>query len=218
MEKKRSNSSKQPARAHPTLLSDTFNLLLMLMVLSVLAWLLLLGWFSIKIIFSNNYDSNFYIQEILDSQFNYINYYNPYVISIITLIFKKIQHLIQPLLDYAGASMMSKNLIHILCGTLEIILTRMCIFLLSIPFLIVIFGVFIIDGLVQRDIRKFQGERESALFFHRAKLLSSTLFGFIFFLFLAMPIQISSQYILIPMSLICGFILMYSIKNFKKYM
>ena len=51
--------------------------------------------------------------------------------------------------------------------------------------------VLIVDGLGQRDIRKFQGARESAFIFHRIKPLTATLFYAAFLAYSSAPCFVS---------------------------
>jgi len=76
----------------------------------------------------------------------------------------------------------------------------------------------VIDGLVQRDIRKFKGSRESALFFHRIKPLAIHFLFFTFFIYMVLPLPISPELILIPMAIISGICISLSIKSYKKYL
>lgn len=218
MEPKKSIPSRQNVKSHPTLLDNIFKKAFILILLSLVSWLLLLAWFGAKAVFLANYNAGFDIQAILESQFSFIGRYHKEILEMIFAHFNHIEYLVNSLFNYVLSPITSRNTANIVCGSLEIITVKISIFIISLPFIIVILGVFIIDGLVQRDVRKFQGERESTLFFHRSKSLSTTLFTFIFFIFMALPFPVSPQVILVPMSFLCGLIAMISIKNFKKYM
>jgi hypothetical protein len=217
METKKASPPRQHGKSHPTLLSNIISTIIILVLLSIISWFFLLGWFGIEVIFSVNNNANSLIQEILTGQFNFINSYNPKILEMILDNLKHIEYIFYLEFNYSINGTTSTSLTNILYGTFEIIVSRICVFLMSIPFLVVILGIYIIDGLVQRDIRKFRGERESTLFFHRSRLLLNRLFNLIFFIFMAMPFAVSPQFILIPMGFLCGLIAMISIKHFKKY-
>jgi len=74
------------------------------------------------------------------------------------------------------------------------------------------------DGLVQRDIRKFQNARESALFFHRSKSFLSMLFFMGYFLFIVVPVDISLTFCLALIALAIAYFVQVSTKKFKKYL
>jgi hypothetical protein len=218
MEKKTSNPQRRQPKSNPTLLGGTFNILGILILLGIIAWVLLLSWFLAREFFLKNYDPSFFINEILNNEINYIQYYQPKNATLILTYIKEIQSASNFVSSYVESNPIVVNFIDTVSGISKIIVTRLSIFIMAMPFLMVIFGLFVIDGLVQRDIRKFRGERESTLFFHRAKLLCKKLFIFIFFLFMVLPCSASPEYILTPLGFVCGMTAMLSIKNFKKYM
>ena len=105
----------------------------------------------------------------------------------------------------------------ILVSTTKIVLARFFTFIEFLPCLLVILFVFIVDGLVQRDKRKFHGARESALLFHRLKPLGGVSFYGLFFAYMAVPIMLPSTVFLLPMACLTSVFTMLSIKYFKKY-
>jgi len=105
----------------------------------------------------------------------------------------------------------------VIINTTKLIWARLHLFIHYIPFITVIFVIFIIDGLVQRDIRKFQCARESAFIFHRLKPLASQMCCVTFFCYMCVPINISSEYFFVPMACLSGLFIKLSVENFKKY-
>jgi len=81
-----------------------------------------------------------------------------------------------------------------------------------------LYFIFFADGLIQRDIRKFQGARESTLFFHRIKPLSIFFIYTIFFIYMATPLPLPPELTLIPMILLSGLSTMLTIRTYKKYL
>ena len=70
----------------------------------------------------------------------------------------------------------------------QLIYLRCQLFFLSGPLLLSIAGLGLLDGLVQRDIRKYQSTRESSLFFHRSKAFLLFFFYSSYFLFIRIKI------------------------------
>lgn len=105
----------------------------------------------------------------------------------------------------------------VLIETAEIVIDRLFIFILSLPLWGSLLFVMTVDGLVQRDIRKFQAARESTFLFHWLKLLTSKLFYSFFLVYMSIPWVIQPQTLLLPMALIVSVLVMLSIKNYKKY-
>ena len=97
-------------------------------------------------------------------------------------------------------------------------LVRLSILVLSIP----LFGLSImtatVDGLMRRDIRKFGAGRESSFIYHRAKMMIGPLIVAPWVLYLAAPISIHPQLILIPCAISLGVAIVVTIATFKKYL
>jgi len=75
-----------------------------------------------------------------------------------------------------------------------------------------------VDGLVKRDLRKFNNARESTLFFHRSKSLLSTLFFTAYFLFMVTPLPINPAFWIMSLALLVGLVICLAIQQFKKYL
>ena len=111
------------------------------------------------------------------------------------------------------------NLWHaIFVSVINISLTKLSIVLRWIPLLILSITLSLIDGLVQRDIRKFQGARESSFIFHRVKYLFSMCFYFPLFFYFVYPVDIDEQWFLLPMLIALSLLTYLSAKHFKKYL
>lgn len=186
--------------------------------LSVMAWFLLVIWFSIKWIVDKNSSALSIIHVILENQFKTISHHHPVLLNIIVSKFNIMSHNLHALLEKGISHSLTENVTHLFIGTLEIITTRFVVFVMYLPLVVMILIIFIIDGLVQRDIRKFKVERESALFFHRLKPLSGMMVYLLYFIYLASPWNLALATLLVPMILISGIFAMLSIKHFKKYL
>ncbi len=110
------------------------------------------------------------------------------------------------------------TIVTMLADTLEVVTDRLWIFILSIPLWASLLFVMTVDGLGQRDIRKFQAARESTFLFHRLKLLTSHVFYGFFLFFMSTPWVIEPSILLLPMILTVSILLMLSIKYYKKYL
>lgn len=102
-------------------------------------------------------------------------------------------------------------------GVTEIILGRILIFILSIPLFLLCLSIGLVDGLVQRDIRKFQGARESTLLFHETKRGLSFWFYVPLLVYMILPWAAPPTWFLLPMAVVSGFLLRLNIQTFKKY-
>ena len=98
-------------------------------------------------------------------------------------------------------------------------------FIERLQFFVAGFGVIVVfvllgfvDGLVKRDIRKFNNDRESTLFFHRSKTLLTTIFFTEYFLFIVTPINIDLSFCLILIAIGTGCLVQVSTRQFKKYL
>ena len=107
---------------------------------------------------------------------------------------------------------------HIVLSVTDIILSRLFIFLLAVPLLALILLISATDGLVKRDIRKFQGARESAFAFHRTKHLLQVCFFLPFFIYLGFPFAMTPIPILAIQALLLGTVVWLATTYFKKYL
>ena len=98
----------------------------------------------------------------------------------------------------------------------ELMIMKLVTLFLSLFGIALIMLVGVVDGLVQRDIRKFSGARETALLYHRAKSIALSFIIIGFFVYLILPLNIAPEFILIPTAAISAYFLMVSIKLFKK--
>ena len=95
---------------------------------------------------------------------------------------------------------------------------RLAVLALSAPAFILLVLVGMIDGLVQRDIRRWSGGRESAFIYHWAKkfILPSLMLPWM--LYLAMPISIHPTLIVLPFAVLFALAMTVMTSTFKKYL
>ena len=87
-----------------------------------------------------------------------------------------------------------------------------------LPFFLVALTVGAVDGLVQRDIRKFQAAPDRALFFHAIKRRLTWIWSVPLLLYFVLPWPLSPFVILVPLALGLGLAVQGSLCGFKKYL
>lgn len=95
---------------------------------------------------------------------------------------------------------------------------RLSILFLSIPAFILFGLVGMVDGLMQRDIRRWTGGNESAFIYHWAKRFALPVLIVGWILYLAIPTSIHPNYIITPCALTFGLVIMVMSSKFKKYL
>jgi hypothetical protein len=217
MERKQVTHPRRQNKLYATLLGVFFKSLLILMMINIISWLFLIIFFGTKVLFSIDAGTVLDMNKILSYQLSFIHHYYPYFDKAVQYL-ESYKNLVESIISYITNPPIYSIITIIVWVSLEIIVTRCIIFLMSVPFLLVILILFFIDGLVQRDVRKYKGERESALFFHRIKPLIFISFILIFCIYMSIPFLVSPQFVLFSMVFISGFFTLLTIKSFKKYM
>lgn len=95
---------------------------------------------------------------------------------------------------------------------------RLVILTLTIPLFVLAAFTGLVDGLVQRDLRKFGSGRESSYLYHKAR---GTIFPFVMVPwvgYLALPISVSPFLILMPCAFFIGLSIHITALSFKKYL
>ncbi len=100
----------------------------------------------------------------------------------------------------------------------KIFFIRILVIFLSLPLLILVCLVAVTDGLVERDLRKAGGGRESSMVFNIAKISIKPLLILTFMVYLAWPEKINPVYIILPFSLAVAFALRTYFEKLKKYL
>jgi integrating conjugative element membrane protein (TIGR03747 family) len=113
-------------------------------------------------------------------------------------------------------SALKTRILPLLTGVVAVVIYRLWVFITALPLLALSLGLGLIDGLVQRDIRKFQGAGETALLFHRLKRGGAALFFVPFFLYMAWLSPVSPLRFFLPMAAGLGLWLALTMRFFKK--
>ncbi|UQI28519.1 TIGR03747 family integrating conjugative element membrane protein [Pseudomonas bijieensis] len=121
--------------------------------------------------------------------------------------------------DYVGVlySHLENNLIAAAFSVL-IFIIRLLVLCLSAPLFFVAAFIGLIDGLVQRDIRRFGAGRESGYVYHRAKACVMPLLTLPWIIYLALPVSMNAAVILLPCAVLLGGVISLTASRFKKYL
>ncbi len=104
----------------------------------------------------------------------------------------------------------------VLNSTMSIVM-RLLLFFKNLPLFLSFIILAVMDGLVMRDIRKFQAARESALWFHRVKVTLIYFFYSGFLFYLSVPDEIDLESVLICIMLSVSILIQVLVKGYKKY-
>jgi len=98
------------------------------------------------------------------------------------------------------------------------VIVRVAILILSSPVFVLFAIVGLVDGLMLRDIRKFTGGHESSFVYHLSKsaVMPFLIFGWV--LYLALPISVHPNWIVLPFGLFFGLAILVTASKFKKYL
>lgn len=95
---------------------------------------------------------------------------------------------------------------------------RLAILVMALP----AFGLFALvglcDGLVQRDLRRWGGGRESSFIYHHAKKFVVPMFIGVWVVYLGMPVSVNPSWIIVPFAALFGVSLAITAATFKKYL
>ncbi len=95
---------------------------------------------------------------------------------------------------------------------------RLAVLILSAPAFVLLVLIGIIDGLVQRDIRRWSGGRESAFIYHWAKKFIMPSLTLPWMIYLAMPLSIHPNLIVLPFAVLFAVAVRVMTSTFKKYL
>jgi integrating conjugative element membrane protein (TIGR03747 family) len=100
----------------------------------------------------------------------------------------------------------------------QIFAVRLAVLILAFPAFILLAMLGLVDGLVQRDIRRWSGGRESSFIYHWAKkaLYPSLILPWI--IYLAMPESVHPNLIVLPFAVLFAVSVMVMASTFKKYL
>lgn len=121
---------------------------------------------------------------------------------------QKLHHIFGTIESYVIAAI---NIVQVFCA-------RIAVLCLAGPLFVLIAIVGVVDGLVQRDLRRWGGGRESSYLYHYAKRSNGVFLLSAGVLYLALPLSIPPVLILLPFAVLLGISLSITASMFKKYL
>ncbi len=95
---------------------------------------------------------------------------------------------------------------------------RLTVLMMAAPLFLMLILVGLVDGLVQRDLRRWGGGRESAYVYHYAKRSNLFLLGLGAIVYLAVPVSLHPSMVLVPFAAACAITVGVTASRFKKYL
>ena len=159
-----------------------------------------------------------YVQHLLTGQLNYLRLFG-YKINFGHVVYQWLfvkTHIVN-FLQHNCAMNEIRNYFYILLVVTVLFSVKLAVIFLSIP-LFIMFGVIgLVDGLVQRDLRKFGGGRESSLMYHSAKRLVLPVLVLGYVVYLMLPFNLMPAFVFLPFAGLFGFFVATTMRSFKKY-
>jgi integrating conjugative element membrane protein (TIGR03747 family) len=119
-------------------------------------------------------------------------------------------------IQLAGIVRLIQDYIEAAINVTQLFGIRMAIAALSMPAFILIGVAAMIDGLVDRDLRRFTGSNESSFIYHKAKpWIKPAIIG-AWFIYLGMPVALHPNVIFVPASVLFGLAIFITFSTFKK--
>jgi len=100
----------------------------------------------------------------------------------------------------------------------QLYMVRLTVLCLAAPLFLLLILVGLVDGLVQRDLRRWGGGRESSYVYHYAKRSNLVFVGLGAILYLAIPFSIHPTVLLLPFACVCAITVSLTASRFKKYL
>ena len=100
----------------------------------------------------------------------------------------------------------------------QVFSVRLAILSLATPVFLLFSLVALVDGLVQRDLRRWGGGRESSFVYHYAKKAVLPLVVITWVTYLALPFSLHPTFIVIPFAALFAFAVAVTASTFKKYL
>ena len=100
----------------------------------------------------------------------------------------------------------------------QVFSVRMAILTLAMPIFLLFSLVALVDGLVQRDLRRWGGGRESSFVYHYAKKAALPLVVITWVVYLALPFSLHPSFIVLPFAVMFALTVAVTASTFKKYL
>lgn len=208
-------AAKKPKPAG--ILSLFIFLVIKLMLCTLLAWIILTVWFASEIVLKDKETVIHDMHSIIDRNINFITSSKSYSAKNLMKSYEDNRNTLYSIITGSNITEYINSILLFALNTTEIIFLRLVIFILMLPIILVVMFVCAIDGLVKRDIRKFQGARESTLLFHKTKALMPKGFYLSIFIYLCIPLSMSPLFFIGLLAILVGISMSVTITYFKKY-
>ena len=120
----------------------------------------------------------------------------------------RLHALLHPLSEYALAAMQIT----------QVFAVRLGILVLALPLFAMFALIAIVDGLVQRDLRRWGGGRESSFVYHWAKRAALPLLVLTWVVYLALPVSLHPSLVILPFATLFALCIAVTASRFKKYL
>ena len=100
----------------------------------------------------------------------------------------------------------------------QVFSVRLAILTLAMPIFLLFSLVALVDGLVQRDLRRWGGGRESSFVYHYAKKAALPLVVLTWVTYLALPFSMHPTLVVLPFAVMFAFAVAITASTFKKYL
>ena len=120
----------------------------------------------------------------------------------------KLHHLYRPIADFVMAAMQ----------VTQVFSVRLAILTLATPVFLLFTLVALVDGFVQRDLRRWGGGRESSFVYHWAKRSALPLLVLSWVVYLALPFSLHPTFVILPFAALFALSVAVTASSFKKYL
>jgi integrating conjugative element membrane protein (TIGR03747 family) len=100
----------------------------------------------------------------------------------------------------------------------QVFSVRLAILNLAMPVFLLFSLVALVDGLVQRDLRRWGGGRESSFVYHYAKKAALPLVVLAWVIYLALPFSLHPTFVVLPFAALFALTVAVTASTFKKYL
>jgi len=101
---------------------------------------------------------------------------------------------------------------------IQIFAVRLAVLILAFPVFVLLALLGLVDGLVQRDIRRWSGGRESSFVYHWAKKIFYPSLILPWIIYLAMPVSVHPNLVVLPFAVLFAVSVTVMASTFKKYL
>ena len=99
----------------------------------------------------------------------------------------------------------------------QVFSVRLAILTLAMPVFLLFSLVALVDGLVQRDLRRWSGGRESSYVYHYAKRAALPLVVLTWVIYLSLPFSVHPSLVVLPFATLFALTMVITASTFKKY-